>query len=161
MSLDGIRESLHYNPETGEFTWLQDRSNVKAGSVAGCVSTDSGYTLIRFAKKIYRAHRLAFYFMTGRFPEFVDHKDNIRTNNTWANLRECTRGQNRFNSGMRKNNTSGVKGVSWSSRGGNWVARVAKSGKVRHVGYFDDIELAELVVQEAREAMHGEYANHY
>jgi hypothetical protein len=34
------------------------------------------------------------------------------------------------------------------------------NGKQKHLGIFDNLEFAELVIQEARNKFHGKFANH-
>jgi len=93
-------------------------------------------------------------------PEYVDHINNNRCDNRWSNLRGVDRAGNAMNALMRKDNKSGVKGVSWKKKNSKWVVQASINGRVRHIGLFDDLELAELVAIEAREKYHGEFANH-
>jgi len=93
-----LKELLHYDPETGVFTWLvRNGSGVEAGDVAGTL-TLRGYWSIRYRRRSYRAHRLAFLYMTGSFPTLdVDHINGARGDNRWCNLREVTSRQNARN----------------------------------------------------------------
>jgi hypothetical protein len=122
---------LEYDPETGVLRWLlrpyTTRSNVafnkivnrledrRAGSV---VTTNGGTKHLTIGIKIdgktrfYLAHRLIWKIMTGEDPVGqVDHEDLDGLNNRWLNLREATHGENKWNSGVPKNNKSGFKGV--------------------------------------------------
>lgn len=94
----------------------------------------------------------------GYMPEFVDHADKNPLNNSLDNLRPATRAQNNSNVGIRKDNTSGAKGVCWHR--GKWEVRVSVDGKRKHIGSYDDFELAELVSIMAREKYHGNFACH-
>ena len=105
---------LHYSPETGEFVWLQiTTSRVKIGDIAGAVNS-GGYVSIGLYGRRYYAHRLAWLYVTGYWPEtIIDHRDRQRNNNRFANLRLATDTENAHNASIKKNNTSGVPGVSW------------------------------------------------
>ena len=98
LTQEYLKSILEYNPETGLFIWLKQVSNrIKSGSTAGTIRSD-GYVKIIINRKIYFAHRLAWLYMTGKWPEdLVDHKDNIKHNNIWENLREANHSQNNKN----------------------------------------------------------------
>src|ERR1700761_6742388 len=99
---------LHYEPVTGEFRWRVKHSRkVIAGRVAGHPSKTLGYMMIGINGRVYYAHRLAWFYMTGLWPSQVDHRDGDRLNNKWENLRLATHGQNVLNAKRAKNNTSG------------------------------------------------------
>jgi len=72
-----LKSNLHYDPDTGVFTWLKFRSRyAKVGAVAGCVENHhSGkkYLTINFAGKLYLAHRLAWFYVHGIEPNQIDH----------------------------------------------------------------------------------------
>ena len=102
-----LKELLTYDPETGYFTRNVNVKGANAGERAGTI-TAKGYIAIGIDRKHYLAHRLAFLYMTGEWPkELVDHKDTIKINNKWENLREATNSQNKRNVGARKTNKSG------------------------------------------------------
>ena len=111
LTQEYLKEILYYDPETGLWFWFKEVRN--SGRLAG--SKDHGYVSILInSKKRYLAHRLAFLYMLGRWPEKeVDHKDNVKNNNAWDNLRECTSRQNMANRPASKRNKLGVKGVSY------------------------------------------------
>ena len=75
-------------------------------------------------------------------------------------LREVTRTQNQYNKPMCKNNTSGSRGVAWHKGAQSWAVRVSVNKKSKLIGYFKDLELADLVGAMAREKYHGHYAHH-
>src|SRR5215467_8628570 len=96
-----VREVLDYDFETGRFTWRVKRTRVTVGDLAGCL--DAGRYKIRISGRNYWAHRLAFLWMTGEWPQGeVDHKNGNPTDNRWSNLRDATRPQNQHNRGVRK-----------------------------------------------------------
>ena len=110
--------------------------------------------------KTYKTHRLIFLYHHGYMPKQVDHIDGNKYNNMIENLRECLPCHNSQNIGVKKNNTSGIKGVIWESERNKWRVRINAQGKNVYSGRFEDIELAELVAIEARNKYHKEFANH-
>lgn len=156
-----LKELLHYNPETGIFTRkTKVNRNKVIGSIAG--TTDfHGYVAITIDGKKYKAHRLAWLYMYGKFPDnCIDHINNITTDNRIVNLRDATLSQNQCNKKINVNNSSGVKGVSWHKKMKKWRVRLYVNQKETNFGFFDDLELAQLVAEEARVKYHKQYANH-
>ena len=142
-----LKEKLEYNPETGIFTWLINKK-------IGYLDKD-GYLIITIKCKHYRAHRLAWLYMTGSWPvNQIDHIDRNRINNIFENLRDVTNTQNHWNEGYSKNNTSGYKGVYWYKPYKKWKAQISVNGKHIHLGYFDIPEEAAKAYREAKEKYH-------
>ena len=155
-----LKEYLDYDPETGVFTWIVDRSSkVKAGSVAG-VKHHSGYVYIKLFSKCYAAHRLAFLYMLGYIHKYVDHRNGVRDENWFGNLRACSRSQNNCNAAKRKDNKSGIKGVYFHKHTGKWVAQVKHLKVCYHLGVFENITDAAEAVRKKREELHREFTNH-
>ena len=138
ITQDELKEVLHYDPETGIFRWRMPKSSrVKPWDVAG-TKNGNGYICFKINGASLRGHRLAWLYMTGKWPENdVDHMDGNRSNNAWQNLRSATNKQNLENQGLRKNNTSRFRGVSWCKRHKKWVARVYHNYKQIYVGFFE------------------------
>jgi hypothetical protein len=90
-------------------------------------------------------------------PKEIDHINGDRQDNRLENLREVTRSQNQLNKSLAKNNTSGTKGVSWHKKSKSWTVRLSVDKQSKNIGYFKDLELAELVAIEARNKYHGNY----
>ena len=91
-----LKEFLDYNPYTGKFTWKKNVGKKKlVGKEAGYVNV---YVSIRFKKKLYQAHRLAWFWYYGEWPkEDLDHINSNKHDNRIVNLREATRGKNEAN----------------------------------------------------------------
>jgi len=159
ITQEELKELLNYNPETGIFTYKKKRAKCTPGKIAGTYHVN-GYTHIQLNRKIYKAHRLAWLYVYGHFPQFIDHINCDRGDNRLCNLREVNIYQNNHNSKINKNNTSGIKGITWNKKAQKWCAQICANGKSIYLGLFNDIDLAELVVQEARIKYHGKYANH-
>ena len=167
--LSHLRTVLKYKPRKGHFVWLVPRQTtgrvIQPGEVAGTTGHDtpSGRCQINYDGKFYKVHRLAWTFMTGKWPpkgKDVDHKDGNGCNNRWTNLRLASRGQNNHNNhNIRSDNKSGKAGVSWSIVGKGWTARVKLDGKVIHLGYFkNDLQAAIKARREAELKYFGEFA---
>jgi hypothetical protein len=150
-----LKELVHYDPDTGVFTWLVDRSDkVKAGDVAGGSNLSHGYRRLCIDYKIYQQHRLAFLYMEGKFPDrLVDHINGIRSDNRWCNLRHADGFGNAQNSAIRSDNTSGHPGI-WKPKNKNkWVVQVRN----KHVGYCGSFEEAKKMYQQYAIKQYGEF----
>lgn len=132
-----LKELLHYNPETGIFTRLKTvPGKAKKDNIAGYIKKD-GYRAISIDHKRYYASRLAWLYMEGYFPENeIDHKNRIRHDDRWINLRHVSHQCNLRNCGISKNNKSGITGVFWYGPSQKWGARIMISGKDIFLGYF-------------------------
>jgi len=142
-----LKECLHYDPETGIFTWMErPRNHFKTErgygvfhgknhkNMPGRVSK-RGYYEIGFAGERYRAHRLAWLYMTGKWPDAdIDHINHIRTDNRWCNLRSVDRQANNCNRTLIALNTSGFTGVSYNKRTARWEAYIGFCGKKIKLG---------------------------
>lgn len=160
ITQERLKELLRYDPETGAFTWLTTTSNrVQVGDLAG--SATDRYVLISIGGVKYRAHHLAWLYMTGSLPsERIDHRNLNKTDNRWSNLREATHMENSYNTAIRADNKSGAKGICWDVNRNRWLAFINAGGKRLNLGRFADFEEAKRVVAEARERLHGEFACH-
>lgn len=154
LTQDRLRQLLSYDPATGLFTFTVTRGGIVAGSVAG--SPDKGgYIRILIDGKLYAAHRLAFLWMTGSFPKHdADHRNGIRSDNRWSNLRPATRAENMQNYPTPVNSTTQLLGVSWHKQKGRWRAQIKKSGRKLHLGYFDTAEDAHVAYLAAKARLH-------
>ena len=111
ITQDELKDLLHYNKETGDFTWIKPDTEAKIG-VAGCYC--NGYVVISIDGEAYYAHRLAWFYVYGVWPQIqIDHVNHIKDDNRLINLREATILDNQRNASKRKDNLSGVTGVSW------------------------------------------------
>ncbi len=163
LTADFVRSILLYDPLTGIFTWKhrpeypQNWNTRYVGKKAGRIS--AGYIGISIAKKRYKASRLAWLYMTGQWPvDEVDHKDLNRSNDKWDNLRAATSSQNKKNLGMRSDNTSGIKGVSWDKSRSKWLAMAMKDGRQINLGRYDRRDDAITAYKKHAEENYGEYA---
>lgn len=88
----------------------------------------------------------------------VDHEDGDGLNNRRRNLRFSTFSQNNHNRGPYKRNTSGFKGVSWSSSKKRWEAHIQVAGKHLHLGRFRNKLDAAKAYEVAAKKYLGEFA---
>jgi hypothetical protein len=158
LTAERLRDLLHYDPDTGVWSWLVRQGRACVGATAGWVRAD-GYRQIRVDGRAYRAHRLAFLYMTGRWPpRLVDHKNVVPGDDRWCNLRPATESQNQHNRGRAATNTSGLKGASFSKHTRKWLAQIAVRGVRKYLGYFDTPEEAHAAYVAASQQHHGEFA---
>jgi hypothetical protein len=157
INQDYLKEILHYNPETGVFIWIKKPSkNRPANSIAGTLN--AGYIVITLHGKHYYAHRLAWLYMTGEWPEkIIDHKNKSGIDNRFSNLRSASYSQNSLNKLPSKNNLLGVKGVTYQKEKRKFEARAVLNNKHNHLGYFDDIESASAAYHAFAKEHHGEF----
>jgi hypothetical protein len=137
-----------------EFVYVDGNLYRKVGS------TNDRYVCAQVNNERYGVHQLVFLMHHGYMPQHVDHIDGNGFNNKIENLRASTPMQNQMNSKLRKSNTSGVKGVNWHTASNKWIVRMRCNGDRMYLGAYEDLELAELVANEARNKYHGEFARH-
>lgn len=156
ITQDLLKSLLHYDASTGHFTWRKPTkfhprlAGWRAGSVA------SGYVLIRVNGRKLKAHRLAWLYVYGSWPdEVVDHIDCNPLNNAIANLRLASFAQNNANA-RRKAGKVLPKGV--RQNGSGFTARIRFGGRIRTIGTFATADAAaQAYIKEAR-ALYGEFA---
>lgn len=157
LTVERLRELLHYDPLTGVFTRLTKVGGQPVGSVAGSAHI-KGYVELRVDGRAYLAHRLAWLYVHGEWPiGKLDHRDTIRTHNWIANLRPATDQQNAQNVNAHRDSRTGIKGVSIHTKSGRFRATIRVQGKQKHLGYFATVEEASAAYQEAAAKQYGEY----
>jgi hypothetical protein len=147
-----LKEVLHYDPETGDFRWRFGalRGRIDPWGLAGAVHSQ-GYRVIGVGGKKRRAHRLAWFYMTGSWPtNDIDHHDGVKSNNRWSNLREATVKQNAENTPLRSDNSTGYRGVTHGTKKGLYRARIGHNGKLIELGQFATAEQAAEAARTAR-----------
>lgn len=142
----------------GELYWKISVSNVKIGAKAG--SLNCGYLQTRIKRKAYRNHRIIFLYHHGYLPQFIDHIDGNKLNNSINNLREATLAQNNYNAKKPVSNTSGFKNISWCKNSKKWKVYLHFNNKSKHFGYYHDIDVAKFIAETMRYKYHGQFANH-
>ena len=160
-----LRQLLIYEPDTGLFRWRYRHNSKRgwnkkfAGQIAGSITKD-GYKQIPIDGIFYKAHRLAYLYVYGEDPDYIDHKKvhKSKSNNIIYNLRNATHSQNRANKKIMKTNTSGFKGVSKAKNSKKWTATIGFQGKKIYLGSYFTPEDAHKSYCEAAKKYFGEYA---
>lgn len=167
FTAEQLRQMIEYCPDTGVFTWrvsslFSNSRNAQFGGKRAGSLEDQGYWIIGLNGRWYKAHLLAWFYMTGEWPaEQIDHRDTVRSNNVWTNLRPATNQQNQFNKGPNRNNRSGFKGVFLATnpvRNKPWMAKIHAQGKNRHLGYFHTAQEANTAYLQAAQELAGVFA---
>lgn len=151
-----LNEILRYDPTTGIFVWrvrLAHRNQV--GDIAG-YDNGKGHWIIGIDNVKYPAHRLAWFYVHGKWPDpEVDHKDLNGTNNSILNLREATRSQN--NANRRAYSRSGMKGA-YAHPDGGFTSTITIKKKIVYLGYYPSAEQAHAAYCAASQKHQGEFS---
>lgn len=154
MNQARLRELFAYDPAAGSLVWLVNRPGRPAGAVAGGVN-GVGYVTVGVDGKRMLAHRVIWCLVHGvAAPNEIDHINGVRSDNRLENLRLATKSQNRQNTMLSKNNSSGIQGVAFDAAKGKWIAQIMVRRKHIHLGGFEDKEAAALVRALAEEKFH-------
>ena len=132
-----LKEVLNYNPVTGVWRRLKALSNsVKNIKIVGGICKTHGYRRMSIDGVRYRSNRLAWMYMEGYFPEHVvDHKDKIRHNDKWDNLRAITQQCNMKNCKISVASKTDITGVN-IHKNGKFFTYININGTKKHLGYF-------------------------
>lgn len=157
LTAQRLRFVLSYDPSSGVFVWLVNHRSDLIGHEAGSVKPR--YRDIKVDGVLYKAHRLAWLYVTSEWPSMrIDHKDTDTQNNRFENLRLATHSQNIANSRRRSDNTSGFKGVHLQKSTGRWVAYINKDCQRFYLGQFDSAESAHQAYTDAANKLHGTFS---
>lgn len=154
-----LRRLISYNPETGVFTRLIAPGTRRdlIGTEAGCIGP-AGYRVMHVAGVLCRAGRVAWAYMTGEWPPDdmeIDHRNQLRADDRWANLRLATASQQSCNMRTREP-LSGVRGVRLHK--GLWEARIKHEGVEHFLGCFTTLSEAAAARAAATARFHGQFA---
>lgn len=162
LTFQRLHEVLRYNPATGIWHWRVTLSNrARRGEEAGG-KVGRGDIHIRIDGKYYKAHRLAWFYVSGRWPpDQIDHEDLDRSHNWWDNIRLADNSQNNANRRVRPDSKTGVKNVSYypqKSKANPYVAFGQRNQKKVWVGAFPTLEMAARAAFEHAQREYGEFA---
>ena len=156
ITQERLKELLHYDPDTGVFTWKESRGGVSIGGSAGTLN-QYGYISILIDRRSYLAHRLVWLYVHGEFPvNSIDHINHVKLDNRMENLRDANESVNSMNRPMQKNNKSGHTGVHWHKGNKKWFASIKVDRKSIGLGLY--VELSDAV--KARKDAEKKYKFH-
>jgi len=175
VNQEKLKELIHYNPDTGLFTWLKrDRkwfvnnqafarwNTIYPGIEAGYIrksKSGKSYIVISILAIDYKAHRLAFLYISGDWPNVIDHNDGNGVNNKWLNLNDVSHAENTRNQKLHITNSSGVSGVTYRKDREKWRVRISIDNKMTPLGSFDDFFEA-VCTRKSAEVTHNYHPNH-
>ena len=156
----GINDCVDYedwamvNPVTGD-VYRQDRQGkwyLSPGTI-----DHWGYRVWNRRRKLHKGHHMVWQVVHGYKPTMdIDHINGDKSDNSISNLRLATRGQNNSNAKLRRDNTTGIKGLHWDGTRSRWTTNVTMDG-VQHQKRFINREDAEAWIAAKRDTLHGEY----
>lgn len=151
LDINFILMNFDYNPETGElFRVLSGGNRTKSGTEC------NGYIRSGVSGDLVYNHRIAWaHYYREQPPEYIDHIDGNRKNNSIKNLRACTLSENQMNRKLNSNNTTGYTGVSFLKSKGKYKATIYKKSKPIYLGLFDTAELAADAYRKEKEKINA------
>ena len=159
MTQNELKQILKYEPETGYFEWLIDvpPAKVYIGRIAGTMD-NNGYIIIRYKRKAYKAHRLAWLYVYGELPlRMIDHINRNVADNRITNLREASNSQNAANSKNTHNTKTNMLGV-YNEYKDTYRVRIMVKGKRLNLGTFKNFEDACEIYKQASVKYFGSFS---
>ena len=156
LSQNDLKSQLEYKKDFGLFISKVTWGKRYIGKRLGC-RHKNGYTTISIHGGVYMAHRLAWLYEYGVWPNGdIDHIDGNKTNNALYNLRNVSRSENNFNQKLcSKNSKTGLLGVSRHKESGRYRATIYINYKQKCLGYFDTPEEAHQAYLTAKRELHS------
>lgn len=149
LSQTRLKELLTYDKDTGVFTWRRRRGGKAAVGRCAGARDFYGYVVIRLDGVLYKAHRLAWFYSHGVWPEEnIDHINRDKSDNRLKNLRLAGQSLNMHNANRRAG-SSGVVGVTWDAQRRKWHARIKIDYVNKFLGRFDKKDAAIKAREEA------------
>jgi hypothetical protein len=141
------------------FKYNQNGSLTRLSSNNQHNKVSSGYIQAEVLGKNFMLHRIIYEMHNGKIPTGlqIDHIDGDPLNNKIENLRLCNQIENRQNSKLSKNNTTGYRGI-LKTPSDKYQARLTVDGKKLYLGLFKTPEEAFNCVEQKRKELYGEFA---
>jgi HNH endonuclease/AP2 domain len=139
---------------------LVDDDDYEWASQFSWSANGNGYAVrgVHIGNRKYRKIYLHREIIGAKKGQKVDHINGNKLDNRKENLRLATPAQNAMNIGLRRNNTSGLKGVRFEERRDKWRAEIKVNYKNVFLGYFDNKFDAAKAYNDAAIKYHGEFA---
>lgn len=163
VTQEALKQFFKYDPETGALTKKKFVGNqvidFEVGFIDKASRSEIRYRAVEFLGRKFRVHRLAWFYMTGEWPAYIDHIDGDGLNNKWENLRDVVKRENALNRKLNKNSTTGIPGVSWITSRNHYKVAISIDGKKKTLGYTKDFFEA-CCMRKSAEIEHKYHANH-
>lgn len=152
----------YFDYQDGELVRIKATRGQSIGKKAGWITTCNGvqYKKMSFSHKTLYVHRMIYLWHYGKIVKYIDHINGNSLDNRIENLREATQSQNCANQALKKNNTSGYKGVRFRKDTNRWTANVMLNGKNISFGCFDNPKDAYEAYKIGSTKLFGEFARH-
>lgn len=157
-TVERLREMIHYDATTGRLLWKVTTGRAVAGNEAGTFDKSIGYRRVRIDGFFILGHHIVWALVHGEWPTQLDHRYGKENGDRVEDLRPSNQRQNLGNTGLPKNNTSGVKGIVWHKASGQWLAQIAINRKMKYLGIRRTIEEAAALYEAAAREHFGEFA---
>ncbi len=145
MTQEELKQLLHYDPDTGDFTWRLTQGRKIAGDKAGSVNCGNGYRYIGVMYKVYLAHRLAWFYTYGLWPiGDIDHINHDKLDNHITNLRDVCKSMNSQN----------TVGLGYTENANRYQALIQYDGASHYLGRYKTKEEAHNVYMKAKREHH-------
>lgn len=153
LTMGALRAVLHYDPVSGVFTRIKQTGSL--APVGPIEHQEKRYLRICVDGERYYAHRLAWFYMTGKWPKEIDHKNTVKLDNRWKNLRDVSRSVNKQNlRGPTHASKTGRLGV--HARGKKFMAMIGIGRqKSKYLGMFATLDLASKAYIRAKRILHS------
>lgn len=120
-----------------------------------------GYAFrIQWNKITKKYDRIYMHRLVNKTPKgfFTDHINRNKLDNRQSNLRTVTSSQNKMNMDIKRNNTSGVRGVWFDKTRNKWAVEIMINQKKTYLGRFEDKQEAIKIRKQAEKEYFKEFA---
>ena len=138
LTQNRLTSMLEYNDKTGDFIWLDDRSQkAKRGDFAG-TQDKRGHLYTRIDGVPHKNQNLAYLYKWGNLPKgTLEHIDGNKLNNRMDNLREIVTKRSRARARPKRVRKEHEEtGIYYHFRECKWAANIRVKGRGKHLGYY-------------------------